>query len=467
MRLVFYLCLGRFNFVEPVILGWYRLGHGKGDRMADLAACLADPVIFAEAFLGWKAHPHQAEWLRGSTKQLNWCRAGNRWGKTESIAIKHLWKCVFRKRVQPSDRPYVTANTALSLDQARLALSKALRMIEANPEFKKAFFKRYVMTPFPRLEFRNGSIWWARSTIKQGKYLHGYDYDYVSNDEGSQDKDLGLVIDEVLQMRLLDRGGQLDCISTGKRGSEFNRRFAEARNSQAQFAYQGSSTDNPHIDQGALAELMKTMPKALAEERILGGERSSEARIQADWIQRSVSAWQGLQQPVSGHTYISGWDLARKRDHTVGITLDISVLPYQLVAFERFQERSLSLERSYWDWVYDRIRQRWQLYGGQTIVDATGLGEVIGEALKDIGAEAIIFSASKVRELISNMELAFALDRVSVGDLHQDHWRLGWELEQVEDSLGGLDGATALALALFPLRIQQSSLRVSPRVIGF
>ena len=87
MRLVFYLCLGRFNFVEPVILGWYRLGHGKGDRMADLAACLADPVIFAEAFLGWKAHPHQAEWLRGSTKQLNWCRAGNRWGKTESIAI--------------------------------------------------------------------------------------------------------------------------------------------------------------------------------------------------------------------------------------------------------------------------------------------------------------------------------------------------------------------------------------------
>jgi hypothetical protein len=469
-----------------------------------------DPVFFAEAFLGWRAFSAQAEWLRGSVKAQNWCRAGNRWGKTESIAIKHLWHCTFKRRTPTNspfakgrtfDAPYETVNTALSLDQAVIPLTKAWRLVHrpAADSYRKVFIRRMVHTPFPRIEFTHGAVWWARSTARKGKYLEGKDYNYVSNDEGALDPNLGYIIDEVLLPRLLDHGGQLDCISTGKRGGEFNRRFEAAKADPDQFAFQGSTLDNPHIDRAALDRLLARLDAALIEERIYGGERPHDGRIPYASIARAIAQGTGLAEPLPGHRYSTGWDLAKSSDYTVGVTLDITTRPYQLVAWEKFNQegrvrggvggeptspdpsfarRGIHLQSAisngYWDYVESRIRERHRRYGGLTQIDATGLGSPIADHLADIGAEAVVFTGQRLIELIGCLELAFGLGLMGIPNLEMAlnngrYWRLVDELEEVEDALSGLDTATALALALWGARGElQGGLAIGlrPRVVG-
>ncbi|HSE46753.1 MAG TPA: hypothetical protein VLA89_15635, partial [Gemmatimonadales bacterium] len=64
-------------------------------RMAD------DPVLFLNAFCPKKPHPGQVKWLRGSNQAINVLVPGNRWGKSTVIAMKHIWKCVFRVGQSP------------------------------------------------------------------------------------------------------------------------------------------------------------------------------------------------------------------------------------------------------------------------------------------------------------------------------------------------------------------------------
>ena len=79
-----------------------------------LSYAVRDSVFFGRVFLGWQAHPGQVAWLQGSRAGVNFNRSGNRWGKTESIAVKHLWKCAFRIRPceYGDELPYASCNAS-------------------------------------------------------------------------------------------------------------------------------------------------------------------------------------------------------------------------------------------------------------------------------------------------------------------------------------------------------------------
>jgi hypothetical protein len=171
-------------------------------------------------------------------------------------------------------------------------------------------------------------------------------------------------------------------------------------------------------------------------------------------IQRVLSMSQGLQSPQPRRRYIHGWDLARKRTWTVGVTLDATERPMQVVAFERFQHRS-------WPAVYAAIRKRHARYGGQVIIDATGLGDVVLAELSDIGAIGYNFGERGGRaknELIAALELAFAsggiaLPNVEMTDTAGEYWSLAGELREFtwEDN-SHCDAVFALALAIWLAR---------------
>jgi len=451
---------------------------------AVLAACASDDVEFGHRFLGWHAFPEQAHWLRSASRPVNICRAGNRWGKTESLAIRHLRMNAFKVRdatLYDWDMPYQTVNTSLSLDQASLPLRKAWQMLNrpSGQLFRAAFVDRYVHTPFPRIEFRNGSVWWARSTTGKGKYLEGHDFDYVSNDEGAFDPYLDYILDEVLLIRLIDRGGQLDLISTGKRGSAFNKRFKAGLDDPDVFTYQGRTLDNPNLNQASLSRLMATLSEDVIAERFEGGERSGEGRIPNEWVWYAMTLATGFSPRLVGHRYVTAWDLAQKRNYTVGVTLDITAKPYQVVAWEMFNEPTLRAEgitfgpgETYWDYVYDRIRRRHSIYGGLCYYDGTGMGAVVGDGIADIGAECVLFTTQVKAEIISALELGFGLGAVGLPDLSKvlpdmTTWNFQDELEEVNVELEGLDTATALGLCLWSVRSELSSAgiyRVRPRL---
>lgn len=445
-----------------------------------LARAYQDPVYFGFAFLNWHAFDAQARWLRNSNKPINFCRAGNRWGKTESIAIKHLWNCCFKRREArwAWEMPYYTVNTSISLDQATLPLLKAWRLIslESNAYFRDAFISRLVRTPFPRIDFKNGAVWWARSTARRGEYLEGRDFDYATYDECAFDPYFNHILDEVLSIRTLDRGGLIDCISTGKRGSAFNRRFAQAMTDPERYVQQGNTLDNPHLDKAALKRFMATADAGLIEERLYGGERPNEGRIPTHSILRAVANSTGLDLSYTGRRYSTGWDLAKTQNMTVGVTVDITERPYQVVAHEAFNKVTVGIESelSYWEHVWERIDARWQIYGGLTQIDTTGIGSAIGDYVMDIGAEAVAFSGEKLKDLISVLEVAiglgiFAFPHLERQNLDGTTWTVENELEEVADSLSGLDTATAMALALWGIRddIQgKIPISFSPKVVG-
>ena len=137
------------------------------------------------------------------------------------------------------------------------------------------------------------------------------------------------------------------------------------------------------------------------------------------------------QPPQPGRVYIHGWDLARKRTHTVGATIDISTEPVRLVALERFQRS--------WPDVYTAIRERYRAYGGRVIIDSTGLGDVILSELQDIGAEGFNFGVGGGKaksELLANLQKFFVMGKiilpeVRLTDSATNEWLLVNELREL------------------------------------
>jgi hypothetical protein len=122
------------------------------------------------------------------------------------------------------------------------------------------------------------------------------------------------------------------------------------------------------------------------------------------------------------HRYIHAWDLADKRDWTVGSTWDLTTKRATRVEYERFQKRG-------WSYVYERIRDRQRRYGGKTYLDLTGVGDPVGEELSDIGAEGINF-AGKKNALLENWRMLLSTRQVRWPEITEapDPWadEHGW-----------------------------------------
>jgi hypothetical protein len=458
--------------------------YGAYVKMKLLEICANDIVKFGALLLNWHAHPSQAKWLRGAKPRESLCRAGHRWGKTESIAIKHLWKCCFKKR-HPRwrwDSPYNSINMSLTVDQASLPLRKAWSIIsrEENEDFNQAFIADFKLSPFPHIRFKNGSIWWGRSTNRKGKNLEGLDFDYASYDEGALDPDFTHIIDEVMRFRLIDRGGQMDCISTGRRGSQFNKRFDEAEKDPNRFTYQGSTLDNPNIDHSALQAILETLDAGLIEERVYGGERPSDGRIPYVSIMRAVQLWnetdwtfsemKASTLPRHGGWYSTGWDLAETTDYVVGVTWDISSRPFQMVAWEKFNRHTEGVDQAdYWSYVEQRIRDRYRIFGGQTVIDKTGMGMSFVGRLANIGAEGLIFTPNSIADLLGVLVVGYGSGVLAHPLLEHPNWQLINEIEELSISFSGLDTITAMALGLYPVREQLREpdiVKLTPKVGG-
>jgi hypothetical protein len=177
----------------------------------------------------------------------------------------------------------------------------------------------------------------------------------------------------------------------------------------------------------------------------------------------------GLCIPLAGHSYVSGWDLGRKQSWTVGITVDISVRPFQVVCLERFQK----------DWLEtaEIIRQKKRLYPGLVALDSTGIGDVIMSELADIKPVGFHFGerGGKAKlDLISNLQMMHLKNLIAYPVIEQftdkgQIWSLQDELRELSwDSKASLDGAMALALALWPLRKSiEDFVILSPQIATF
>jgi hypothetical protein len=431
--------------------------------------CISDPVLFAREFLEIEPHPGQIRWLRNSNKPENALHTGNRWGKSLVQAIKILHHSIFKIRELKynTTSKYEAVNASITQDQAKIVFDKAVFLIKGKKQIE-LLVKDVKFTPFPQIIFGNGAIFWARSTQRRGEYLLGHDYDYFNFDEVAFEPHPEYVVNQVIQMRLADRSGILDYTSTPKGKNWFYKKCQELRkNPEIGYVQKGDSRENPFISCEYLQRKLKTLPEQKIAQNISGDFVDDPNQVIPEkYISFATSSSIGLSAPIQGHRYCHGWDLARKRTYTVGITLDITQKPYQLVAFERFQRE--------WKEVYTTIRKRKKEYGGEVLIDSTGLGDVVLSELKDIRAQGFNFGerGGKAKsELIANLQQAHALGHIAYPyieqtDEHGEVWTLQDELRDFYwDSNQDCDAVMALALALWLIRGNISQpIVLSPRV---
>ncbi|HKK20050.1 MAG TPA: terminase family protein, partial [candidate division Zixibacteria bacterium] len=332
-------------------------------------------------------------------------------------------------------------------------------------ELLHPFILTLTRSPYPRLVLSNGAVIEARSTQNRGEYLLGNDYDYFIFDEVAFESDPDYVVEEVVKMRLADREGVLDLVSTPNGRNWFYLRAREIIERKRPGYFQsGDTRDNRFVSGSAIQARIDSFSDRRVQQNIMGKFVDSGGEIlKGEYVDRALeNAKRSCQGCDATGYFISGWDLARKKTATVGVTVSVVDGRAHVVCLERFRMFD-------WNVVIEKIRQRQEAYPGELVVDATGLGDVVVEQLRDYRPTAVIFSRSTKAELLTNVELYHARDLLSY-----DRWELPdgpgriWSLEdelrkaQWDDN-SDCDALMALALALWPLR-KRKTIAPLPRV---
>jgi hypothetical protein len=415
---------------------------------------VTDPVYFARVFLNLNPHQGQVRWLENSIGSENALVTGNRWGKSQIQAVKLLHRAVFQ--IRPIDRDidgyYRCTNVSITQDQAGIIFTKMTDLINRSKPLT-ALVKNIRQTPFPHIVFKNGSEIWARSTQNRGEYILGHDFDYINFDEAAYEPFGDWVTDGVIKLRLADRDGVLDFSSTPNGLNWFFKRCEIIRRERRGFVMRGSTFENPHLARNYLRDLKRGLSPSRAAQHLHGRFTSFEGRLFPDDVVNRCIITGNAPLPAGLHPagfYIHGWDLARKVTYTVGITIDAGSRPFRVVEIARMQRE--------WPVTIGAIKERHRKYGGVTIVDSTGLGDVVLAELDDIGAVGFNFGGGNRDLLLANLERAvFAVEvvwpHVELPDDDGGVWSLTDEIKAMDKSYKNVgDGVCALALALWQVR---------------
>ncbi len=429
---------------------------------------LLDPAYFAEAVLGVNLHDGQKAWLKNSWCRENVLATGNRWGKSFVAAVKIVHHALYRPRKLKFDAGgrYRIVVASITQEQANIVFNQVVRLVRQSP-LLEPLVTVIAKTPYPRLEFGNGATVEARSTQNRGEYLLGHDYDLFIFDEVAFESDPEYVVEEVIQMRLADREGKLDLVSTPNGRNWFYRRAREVIEGKRDGYFQtGDSRENMHISRDFLDDRLKYFSERRVQQNIMGQFVDAGGEIlKGEYVDAALSRYEEIEQTFKdnkGVLRLSGWDLARKRTATVGITIEATEGLVRVVCLERFKMFD-------WNVIIEKIKQRQLEYPGQLIVDATGLGDVVVEQLKEFNPTAVIFTPATKAELLTNVELMHARGKITyerweLPDGPGKIWSLEDELRQARwDDNNECDALMALALALWPLR-KRSDLSPEPRV---
>lgn len=375
---------------------------------------------------------------------------------------------LFRLRSLKYDRSrrYRIVTASITQDQANIIFNQAVRFARES-KIIEPLIQSITKTPFPKMTFFNGAEVEARSTQNRGEYLLGNDYDLFIFDEVAFESDPEYVVEEVIRMRLADREGKLDLISTPNGKNWFYLKARELiEGHKIGYFQSGDSRENKFISQDALEDRMNNFTERRVKQNIMGQFVDCGGEIlKGEYVDRGLSDYEKFKERLNQSDnirYISGWDLARKKTATVGITIAI-VDEYALVVeLERFKMFD-------WNVIIEKIKQRQLKYPGQLMVDATGLGDVVVEQLSEYNPTPVIFTEAVKAELLTNVELFHARQRISytrweLPDGQGKTWSLEDELRKAKwDKNNDCDSLMALALSLYPLRMRKQAF-ISPRV---
>lgn len=203
-----------------------------------------DICFFAESLLGMPLHEGQKRYLRAKAEDFRKGRKtqiwvlvpGNRWGKTVTLAVLHIWHCVYKIGLARGDAialgkaSYQTAAMSPAQENTKAVFDAIIQIMGSSFAIKEREMptrnnncllgwlinKDRVRTSPPYfIPYTNNAETLFRATGEdKGDSVQGKAFGYMSHDEGGRDKHLEYVMDSNLLPRLGDLGGWFDLVST-------------------------------------------------------------------------------------------------------------------------------------------------------------------------------------------------------------------------------------------------------------
>lgn len=413
--------------------------------LLDIAKGRTDPVFFAKTFLGIDLHEGQRAWLLNSKAHINVLVPANRYGKSVTLAVKHIWMCFYKiglgkaKQQAWANSDYPTLNLAPHSDLSKIVFDYIRSIIAGNFAIKDLetgkvnsnkslipwFIAKERELPIQAIDFWNGSRFTSRTTGEdQGDSIQGRAYAYVSYDECCRSHHLQYEVDSNLLPRLTDFNGPLDLVSTPDRDSPsliaYYAFYKKGIDREPGFyAQEGTVYDNPYISKVSVDSRKSIVDQATSDQTLFGKFIfSGSAEFNAAEIMEMFDDKMEFASVKQNRDYVMSVDLARGSDFTVIYVGDVTDYklnqgPITICRSERFQGSTKYAQVQ--AQVIREIYSHYRKYGGfvDVIIDSTGFGgKVMSDLIMDVGPDNIDITGKNRGDLLANLRQFIALKKI-------------------------------------------------------
>jgi phage FluMu gp28-like protein len=379
-----------------------------------------DPVVFADAVLGFNPFPYQAELLRSQSKRIVACWA-RQTGKTTAIAIKVIHFAFTNAKT-------TTLIVSRGLRQSMIMFGVIEHLVVTHRVLQRSVVK----STRTLIQLRNGSQIIALPCGPDGASLRGYTADLVVMDEASFMPE-DVILSVIFPMLATTNGTAIMLSTPWGRDHVFYRSFK-----------------NPNYwSQHVRAEECPRISKEFLEEQRRDiGELRYKMEYEAEFVENENCFFKQdlireciedydltnedqlkTEDMISGDYYL-GADFGKRVDFSVVALLkEEEKERYRLVLLKQFD-----LGTPYTDIVAFllRLNQKFDVLKGY--VDQSAVGESLVEEIKEFASqiEGLAFTAKTKQDLMillqTRMEqkrIIFPLDRTLISQINEQQYRFG------------------------------------------
>jgi hypothetical protein len=354
------------------------------------------------------------------------------------------------------------ANASISADQAAIVYNNALDFVSRD-KFQH-LVKHVQRHPYPSITLFNDAQLWFRSIGYEAELWRGHEFDWINVDEAGyvpRQAAIDTLIGRLLGVRHVNgvpiqRSG-LFTMTTSPKGKSWlfdwwkrgDPKFRGADLTKY-FSLRARTRDNTYLSREAIEDLEASYTERQRQQELEGlfvdsadtvfpyeqimwacndvdvsGTREFDRPEVAslvseihEWLAKKKMSYQDGDlsyyslEPERDHVYINSWDLGKKptrsgRNALVGGVLDITELPWKLVAYRYIQGSSFGAANEYIKEWHHKYSNRAYC---ETVIDATGKGDPVNERLEEeerIPVEGIIYSAVTKPQLVMAAQMAF------------------------------------------------------------
>lgn len=297
-------------------------------------------------------------------------RAGRRWGKTK-LASREI---VMQAITQPGSMNWWIANSYRNVRRGYREVVRQLPpMLLAKPAPSSTANELI-------LHLKNGAMIEFYSGGSPDS-LAGEGVDFVVVDEAGLIPEI--VWTQMIRPTLMDREGSGLIISTPRGHNWFWKIYQLGQQGDPRYAsWHFPSWTNPYLPKEDVEELRRTLPEVIFQQEIAAEFIATAASI----FRISDPVIQQMPYEPAGHVYL-GVDLAKKVDFTV--LHGIRDVDRRVCFHERWKDVSWPQQRERILDAVQSISEEPGVTGVTTIVDSTGVGDVIFEDLEMAGIDII------------------------------------------------------------------------------